>query len=106
MCGYAPLPHWVQVTLDPTNANFSAAWRHELPPTLAHELHHAFRWQGPGYGSTLLQALVSEGLAQHFEAEFRGETPMYAVAISAGDLNGLWKRALPELNAPSYDHNA
>ncbi len=102
--GYAPLPHWVQVTLTPENPNFAACWRTEIPATLAHELHHARRWQGPGYGITLLEALVSEGLAQHFEAEERGEAPPYA--RSSTDLNSLWTRAQAELDSPTYDHNA
>ncbi|WP_425387110.1 hypothetical protein [Deinococcus apachensis] len=43
--GDAPLPHWV-VTLTPDNPNFLSAWHHEVPATLAHELHHARRWRG------------------------------------------------------------
>ncbi|WP_264775756.1 DUF2268 domain-containing putative Zn-dependent protease [Deinococcus aetherius] len=102
--GYAPLPHWVQVTLTPGNPNFTECWRTEIPATLAHELHHARRWRGPGYGRTLLEALVSEGLAQHFEVEERGEPPPYARPLT--DLGALWSRARAELDTPTYDHNA
>lgn len=102
--GYAPLGHWVQVTLTPDNPNFAANWRTEVPATLAHELHHARRWRGPGYGRTLLEALVSEGLAQHYEAEERGGPPPYA--RTSADLDGLWQRAQVELDLPAYDHNA
>ncbi|MES0476805.1 MULTISPECIES: DUF2268 domain-containing putative Zn-dependent protease [Citrobacter freundii complex] len=38
-------------------------------------LHHAARWQGPGYGSTLGEALVSKGLADHFSLELFGGEP-------------------------------
>jgi uncharacterized protein YjaZ len=102
--GYAPLPHWVQVTLTPENSHFAACWRTEMPATLAHELHHARRWRGPGYGRTLLEVLVSEGLAQHFEAAERGGPPLYA-RIEA-NLEPLWQRAQGELDAPHYDHAA
>lgn len=102
--GYTPTGHWLQITLDPGNPNFAAAWRKELGPILAHELHHARRWRGPGYGSTLLEALVSEGLAQHFEAEERGEPPPYA--HPATDLNALWMRAQVELDSFTYSHPA
>lgn len=36
------------------------------------------RWRGPGCGSTLRERLVSEGLAQTFEAECTGVVPLYA----------------------------
>lgn len=101
--GYAPLPHWIQVTLTPQNPHFLQTWRAEVPATLAHELHHARRWRGPGYGQTLLEALVSEGLAQHYEVEERGGPPPYAHLEA--DLDELWRRAEPELSAPTYDHN-
>lgn len=102
--GYAPLAHWVQVTLTPENPNLAASWRTEVPATLAHELHHARRWRGPGYGKTLLGALVSEGLAQHFEAEERGGPPPYARITD--ELESLWQRARAELDSPTYGHDA
>lgn len=100
--GYAPLAHFVEIRLNPDNPNFAARWRTELPATVAHELHHARRWQGPGYGQTLLEVLVSEGLAQMNELNERsGEPPPYARA--GVDLDGLWARAVPLLDRT--DHN-
>ncbi|ADV68420.1 DUF2268 domain-containing putative Zn-dependent protease [Deinococcus maricopensis] len=101
--GYAPFGHYVEVMLSPDNANFERLWRTEVPATLAHELHHARRWRGPGYGHTLLEALVSEGLAQHHEATERGHAPMYA-CIHA-DLESLWAQAQEGLHRP-HDHAA
>ena len=101
--GYAPLSHWIQVTLTPDNPHFAGGWRTEIPATIAHELHHARRWRGPGYGSTLLEALVSEGLAQHFEADERGGPPPYARIPH--ELEPLWQRAQAELDAPGYSHS-
>jgi GNAT superfamily N-acetyltransferase len=102
--GYAPLGHLVQLTLTPDNPHFTDCWRREVPATLAHELHHARRWRGPGYGTTLLEALVSEGLAQQYEAGVRGEVPIYA--HSAHPLDTLWAQAQAELDTPGYDHAA
>lgn len=102
--GYTPTSHWLQLTLDPSNPNFADGWRVELPATLAHELHHARRWRGPGYGHRLLEALVSEGLAQHYEAEERDKPPPYA--IIPADLNALWRRAQAELDSSDYSHPA
>lgn len=103
--GYAPLGHWVQVTLTPDHPSFAACWRQEVPATLAHELHHARRWQGVGYGRTLLEVMVSEGLAQHHELRERGGVlPPYSTL--PGGLDSLWARAEPLLDREDYDHNA
>ena len=102
--GYAPLPHFVDITLTPDNPHFAGGWRTELPATLAHELHHVRRWRGPGYGTILLEALVSEGLAQHYETEERGGLPPYT-SISA-DLDELWAQAQPVLHSADYGHPA
>ena len=50
-------------------------WERYLPPTIFHEWHHLARWRGPGYGKTLLEVMISEGLAQHFEVEVGGGEP-------------------------------
>src|SRR5690625_1970846 len=67
--GFSPSGHLVHVSLDPAHARFGEALEQHLPRTLAHELHHCARWRGPGYGRTLGEALVSEGLADHFDLE-------------------------------------
>jgi uncharacterized protein YjaZ len=51
----------------------------------------------------LLQALVFEGLAQHYEAEERGTLPIYARPTS--DLQTLWNQAQAAVSGP-YDHQA
>ena len=52
------------LTVDPDNQRFEASLsdgtlRHQV----AHEVHHCRRMAGPGYGRTLGETLVSEGLA-------------------------------------------
>ena len=101
--GYVPNAHQVDLSVTPGGPAFERLWLTEVPATLAHELHHVRRWRGPGYGETLLEALVSEGLAQHFEAGFRGKPPIYAQPTM--DLATLWERAQPQLSAP-HDHAA
>ena len=51
--------------------------------TLAHECHHAARWQTVGYGETLFEGIISEGLADHFAQEITERKDLH-----------LWDRAL------------
>lgn len=94
--GYAPGAHTAFLAIDPANPAFSQ-WRTIMPSMLAHELHHVRRWQGPGYGSTLLDSLVSEGSATFYEAEHFGRIPIYAEPRA--DLDQLWAMAQPLLDA-------
>ncbi|MBD3895005.1 hypothetical protein IEI94_03950 [Halomonas sp. ML-15] len=64
--GYAPTGTMMQLTLDPENANFASSMEEPFERMVVHELHHVMRWRGPGYGRTLGEAMVSEGLAGHF----------------------------------------
>lgn len=64
------------LTLDPDNPNFERSLKEgNLHRTVAHEAHHCLRMAGPGYGWTLGEALVSEGLAGHFVSHLFGTPP-------------------------------
>lgn len=64
------------ISLDSGHPRFHRALRVWLPVMLAHELHHAVRiTDGPGYGSSLVDALVSEGLADVFSEEVFPDAP-------------------------------
>lgn len=67
--GFCPEAGIVYITVDPENSAFCKNDAHSIERMFAHELHHAARWSGPGYGSTLGEVLVSEGLAGHFSIE-------------------------------------
>lgn len=73
--GYAPENSVIYVTIDPGSPTLSANRDYSLERMLAHELHHCSRWDGPGYGKTLGESLVSEGLAGHFVQEVFGGQP-------------------------------
>jgi uncharacterized protein YjaZ len=102
--GYAPTGNVVQIYLDPNNENFASCFSMELAATLVHELHHCMRWRGPGYGKTLREALITEGLAQNFEAEYRGAPPFYAVALREDQLKEMRCKAEHDLDNDSYIH--
>jgi hypothetical protein len=95
----------ITLTIDPNcTGREKRSLAQQLRAVLAHELHHSVRSRGPGYGRTLGEALVSEGLAQCYEEEVGCPTPNYAVAVQGTELDKLAARAIGELSAPHYDH--
>lgn len=104
--GYSPSGDRVMIAADPDNANFATSLKNEFLTTLGHELHHCLRWRTVGYGHTLLEALVSEGLACHFETELRpGIVPFYATALEADEIPHFFAKAIPSLSDPNYSHS-
>lgn len=90
--GYAYGPHALLVAVD---------LEHDIKPehlvaTLVHEVHHAIRWRGPGCGTSLGERLVSEGLAEVFEEECTGQTPIYATTPTEPAARALAWSALDE----------
>jgi len=103
--GFAPDARTVEISLDPGFPGFSGILPDRLPPIVAHELHHAVRWKAPGYGATLLEALVSEGLADHFAVELLGApVPPWSDAFPRERTEEFLDRARPEFDA-AYDHD-
>lgn len=105
--GYTPDAHRVLISLDPGNPQFKKAIATALPETIAHELHHAARWHAIGYGDALLEALVTEGLADQFVRElFPKSRPFpWTRALSSKRADILLKRA-KRVWKKRYDHEA
>ncbi|MDA8249112.1 MAG: DUF2268 domain-containing putative Zn-dependent protease [Rhodospirillales bacterium] len=75
-----------------------------LRRVVVHEAHHSMRQAGPGYGTRLAEALVSEGLADHFTLEVLGGAPdPWCLALSDGDVMRAAKAAEPVLWDPDID---
>ena len=73
--GNSPAPGIVYLTLDPANPALVTHMGAAFERMVTHELHHALRWDGPGYGRSLGEALVSEGLAGHFVRQLHHNPP-------------------------------
>lgn len=105
--GHAYRPSLFSLTLDPDNPHFERALRDGgLRRTVAHEAHHCLRMAGPGYGWTLGEALVSEGLAGRF-ASHLFETPPEPWECAVTD--GALQAHLPDdatLAGTGHDHRA
>lgn len=107
ICGFATNSGLIHIVSDPGSPHLRGPdLARNLIGVLAHELHHAARNQGPGYGSTLGEALISEGLAQAFEADVAEYVPFYAASLDAVTLDCLATLALPDLDREDYDHNS
>jgi uncharacterized protein YjaZ len=105
--GYTPNKNLVYISLDPSFVNLKESINSELKRTLAHEFHHTVRWINPGYGETLLDALITEGLADHFDLEIFPELLQpWSEAFNDNELKELMEKAKKEFNNTEYDHFA
>jgi uncharacterized protein YjaZ len=96
--GNAPGPNHLYVSFDPSSDKIT---QQGLNETLLHEIHHCIRYRKPGYGKTLGEAMISEGLASLYEEEYSGETPMYAkVQLSEDQI----AKANKIIHSKNYDH--
>jgi hypothetical protein len=100
--GYAPEKGVVYVTVDPEHPLLRTNPAKSLERMLAHELHHCSRWDGPGYGETL----VSEGLAGHFAQEVFGGEPEPWERLPASTLRPHVSKAQGDWQNTEYGHAA
>ncbi|MCT8266841.1 DUF2268 domain-containing protein [Afifella sp. JA880] len=104
--GRSPKPGVIFLTLDPGNPALRPNADMSLERMFAHELHHAARWDGPGYGASLGEALVSEGLAGHFVQELFGGPPEPWERLPDDDIRPHSARVADEWDRTDYNHEA
>jgi len=95
------------LTLDPDNPNFERALADgDIHRTVVHETHHCLRMAGPGYGWSLGEALVSEGLAGRFVRHLFGSGPEpWECAVDDATL-AAHRPDTAALTAARHDHAA
>lgn len=106
--GYSDPRGNVTVAIDPTHVDLRHVLKTWIPSTVAHELHHSSRIRlGPGYGVTLGQAMVSEGLADRFSYEVFPHTPPkpWDHALTKAQVHTFWLQARPLLNSGDFSHS-
>lgn len=98
----------VTISLDPGGVGFADRLvQGAFSRALTHELHHAMRWGACGYGHSLGDAIVSEGLADVFADIITCvSTPPWSNALTADDWKSVLGRAEGEMNDFDYDHAA
>lgn len=94
------------ITLDPDNPHFEASLEAgQFSRCLTHEFHHCLRFGCVGYGITLAEALVSEGLADQFDREINGgDGQIWNHALSPEQWPSLLQQAEESFHSSDYDH--
>jgi uncharacterized protein YjaZ len=91
-------PNHVYVSFDPKSDKIT---QEGLNETLFHEIHHCMRWRNPGYGKTLGETMISEGMACLYEEQHSGKAPIYA-KVSLKDDQIVKAKNL--INSKNYSH--
>ncbi|WP_230657299.1 DUF2268 domain-containing putative Zn-dependent protease [Psychrobacter sp. I-STPA10] len=104
MGGYTPTEHEIQLWLPEDNDYLMANFQQLFTATLAHELHHCFRHGSVGYGKTLLEALITEGLACHFESMVVNKTPIYVDHLDNKDRQSWLEKSRQLWHSTDYSH--
>lgn len=103
--GFCPEVGVVYLTVDPDNPAFYKNEAQSLERMFVHELHHAARWAGPGYGLTLGEVMVSEGLAGHFSLELLGGEPEPWESLKSDVVQHYSSLINENWHRTDYDHN-
>lgn len=95
-------PHKILVWIDPDHLNVQDNIEREVQSTIVHELHHAMRNRIYPWPGTLLDDIVGEGLADHFDIEINGQHPKpWSHALSDKELAVYREKAEPHF----YEQN-
>jgi len=104
--GFNPNENEIIISLNSNFSNLTNSILIELPPLVAHEVHHANRRRSVGYGSTLLEACITEGLADSFSIElFNIEPPIWSTALNELELEQWINTASNTWNESGYNHS-
>jgi len=106
MSGVAPNGEQIYILLDPDHPRLQKSIADEMVATIAHEYHHTLRKRTVGFGTNLFEAIISEGLAEHFCMEVTGEDPPWANQIPDEELAPWRARAEQEWFQPEYNYFA
>ena len=103
--GFNPSEKEIIISFDPNFPDLPQSISNELGPQIAHEMHHAKRRRFTGYGSTLFEASVTEGLADCFTMEVMGiAPPIWSVSLSGTELDDWINTARDTWNDNPYNH--
>lgn len=104
--GYNPNQREIIISINPSFPHIRKSIEEELISQLAHEAHHAKRRRSVGYGTYLLEALISEGLADHFSIEvWEQDIPLWSGVLDQQALSEWINTSKDFWYAQDYNHN-
>ncbi len=96
----------IDIALDVYHKNFKKSLREEMLGTLSHELYHSVRSRLNPYPETLIEDIIDEGLAVHFELEVAKLKPQsFFSEITKADFKKLFVKAKKEVYSKKYNWN-
>jgi len=96
----------ISIYLNSEHKNIKENFDKEILQTFSHEYAHAVREQKiPWENCTLLEAFITEGLAQSFEFEVSSKKPIYALSLSQKEIDTYWEMAFLEINRTDFDYS-
>jgi len=105
--GFTPIANTVFIYFDPRNPNLEKSIKKDIEYTIAHEINHAIRFRTPIEKETLLEAAISEGLADHFAVQITGsEAAEWTRSLSEEKEKEMLERMRVEWDNVPYDHNS
>lgn len=105
IAGFVISPCRIEIMLDTSRDDLLTVIKQDLAAVIAHEVHHVVRASSGVENQTLLQNIVAEGLACHFETKFNGNTlPSLFNDIQHQDWVTLYEQMRPELHSVEFSY--
>lgn len=96
----------VELYFDPNHANVAESLSIWSGRQIAHELNHVARWQAHAMKRTLLDTIISEGLATYYEEHWGGKYlgTKWGHALDQTQTQEEWQRAQKEFDSANYNY--
>lgn len=105
IAGFVISPCRIEIMLDSSRDDIVEVVKQDLAAVIAHEVHHLVRASSGIESKTLLQHIVAEGLACHFETQVNGNTlPSLFDEIKHLDWWQLYQNMRPQLNSTEFSY--
>jgi len=104
--GFTASENRIMISIDPDFKDIKESIKNDLNRIISHELYHVLRKYTFEHKSTLLESLINEGLADHFENEINNTKPnIWDTVLNEKELKRLTKVAEKDFDNYDYNHS-